>query len=446
MIPEQIKYDPAAGKPIHEDSYTQPGNKLDQLANSFWDQVSLINNNQLKDGLQSKLTNSSQIQKDQQALDNQVQLFKQQRAQKKAQNDAYWLNAAQKVNPNFKSLQDVMDWQKANGLVVDGKFGKNSLAKWNELKIHQDPVNASSSKANMQETKKRWWDNFNQTNEKLVWNWRPRYLLPKTSTVNGKDYDVRVDNNDQSWFIDKVNGKMKKVKEGLFGDPTISQGKDFENTGWIDILPEHGVFKKQGGHITKHQQGGTMNEQEQIIRQVIQGINQGDPQIMQALSSLDQQQQQAILQSIAQLAQQGDQEAANAINKIQNPQTAKLGTKLSYIKRLKGVCPEGTEKIYLKSGGCMCQKVAKVQEGDTLKIKKNPVQEFKTKKKKLDPATTKTLPKGKYPDDWTAADRAKWEEIHGKNHGDIPKDFDANGGHKGEKWTPKKACGSKIKK
>lgn len=206
-------------------------------------------------------------------------------------------------------------------------------------------------------------------------------------------------------------------------------------------------FWKQGSHITKHQQGGTVNEQEQIIRQVIQGINQGDPQIMQALSSLDEQQQQAILQSIAQLAQQGDQEAANAISKIQNPQTAKLGTKLSYIKRLKGVCPEGTEKIYLKSGGCMCQKVTKAQEGDTLKIKQNPVQEFKTKtkKKKLDPATTKTLPKGGYPDNWTAADRAKWEEIHG-NHGDIPEDFDANGGHKGEKWTPKKACGSKFRK
>ena len=33
---------------------------------------------------------------------------------------------------------------------------------------------------------------------------------------------------------------------------------------------------------------------------------------------------------------------------------AQYGTKLDYIKRLKGVCPEGTEKIYLKSGGCMC--------------------------------------------------------------------------------------------
>ena len=444
-MPEQIKYDLVTGKPIHEDSYTQPGNKLDQLANGFWDQVSLINNNQLKDGLQSKLTNSPQIQKDQQALDNQVQLFKQQRAQKKAQNDAYWLNAAQKVNPNFKSLQDVMDWQKANGLVVDGKFGKNSLAKWNELKTNQGLVdrtqtteqsqNVSNNTASQINTsKKRWWDGFNQTNEKLVWNWRSPYLLTNEMQLkdgSGKTVDIRVDNNDQSWAIDRVTGKMRKIREGSQGE-----FKDFDGD-WIDILPEHGVFKKHGGRITKHQQGGAMNEQEQIIRQVIQGINQGDPQIMQALSSLDKQQQQAILQSIAQLAQQGDQEAANAINKLQNPQTAKLGTKLSYIKRLKGVCPEGTEKIYLKSGGCMCQKVAKAQEGT--KADKNTIEQWKKDRKKYknDEAAKDSVAINKYNDQETIVNKG------------------SKGTYKNGVWVPdrskyknveKKACGSKMKK
>jgi hypothetical protein len=39
---------------------------------------------------------------------------------------------------------------------------------------------------------------------------------------------------------------------------------------------------------------------------------------------------------------------------MKNSTVAKLGTKLNYIQKLKGICPEGTEKIYLKNGGCMC--------------------------------------------------------------------------------------------
>ena len=485
---EQVKYDPVTGKPIHEDFYTQPGNKLDQLANGFWDQVSLINSNQLKDALQSKLTNSSQIQKDQQALNDQVQLFKQQRAQQKLQNDAYWLSVAQKVNPNFKSLQDVMDWQEANGLVVDGKFGKNSLAKWEENKLNSTELLRLDQKehfGNFEETYNRYKDikAANKPTSKKN-SFLTNLILggamaadPSIMIASGwrqnEDGNFVQDQQDDPGVkalrnnLAVLGGLVTAGTTGALLTPTMTAGSGvpaLRQTAGIaskKILPSYGNalydkagnlirFWKQGGHIKKHQQGGTMNEQEQIIRQVIQGINQGDPQIMQALSSLDKQQQQAILQSIAQLAQQGDQEAVKAINKIQNPQTAKLGTKLNYIKRLKGACPEGEELQYYKEGGmikakCRC-KTLKASGGDTLTVKKqNPVQEFKSKKKKLDPTTTKTLPNGKYPENWTAADRAKWEEAHG-NHGDIPEDFDANGGHKGEKWTPKKACGSKMKK
>jgi hypothetical protein len=33
---------------------------------------------------------------------------------------------------------------------------------------------------------------------------------------------------------------------------------------------------------------------------------------------------------------------------------AKQGTKLSYIKSLKGICPEGYEMSYMKAGGKVC--------------------------------------------------------------------------------------------
>jgi hypothetical protein len=34
---------------------------------------------------------------------------------------------------------------------------------------------------------------------------------------------------------------------------------------------------------------------------------------------------------------------------------AQLGAKLDYLNKLKGICPEGSEKVYLKNGGCMCK-------------------------------------------------------------------------------------------
>jgi hypothetical protein len=37
---------------------------------------------------------------------------------------------------------------------------------------------------------------------------------------------------------------------------------------------------------------------------------------------------------------------------------AALGAKLNYVQKLKKNCPEGTQKVYLKNGGCMCQQKA----------------------------------------------------------------------------------------
>ena len=52
----------------------------------------------------------------------------------------YWLSRAQQTNPNFKSIDDIKAWQQQNGLVADGKFGDNSLAKWNELNSKPQPI------------------------------------------------------------------------------------------------------------------------------------------------------------------------------------------------------------------------------------------------------------------------------------------------------------------
>lgn len=93
-------------------------------------------------------------------------------------------------------------------------------------------------------------------------------------------------------------------------------------------------------------------------------------QIM-ALAAAIQQEMQAMQQSGQQSNQQPQQQVKAA-----------LGAKLDYLNKLKGVCPEGTEKVYLEKGGCMCKKL-KAAEGAELKKKeqpKNEIQKFKAAK------------------------------------------------------------------
>lgn len=127
---------------------------------------------------------------------------------------------------------------------------------------------------------------------------------------------------------------------------------------------------------------GEQNMQNQA-RALIQQASQ-DPKAMEqlkqimALAAAIQQEMQAMQQSSQQSNQQPQQKVKAA-----------LGAKLEYLNKLKGVCPEGTEKVYLKDGGCMCK--PKAAEGVELKKKeqpKNEIQKFKaakgckTKKKK----------------------------------------------------------------
>ena len=93
------------------------------------------------------------------------------------------------------------------------------------------------------------------------------------------------------------------------------------------------------------------NKQEQIIQTIIKGIVEEIPEVLQQLSQLDENQQKQILQMIQQKAEAGDANAVKAMQKLQNPKKAKLGSKLSYIQKLKGKCPEGQELTYMARGG-----------------------------------------------------------------------------------------------
>lgn len=72
------------------------------------------------------------------------------------------------------------------------------------------------------------------------------------------------------------------------------------------------------------------------------------------------------------------------MQKMQGGVKAKLGTKLDYIRKIKGLCQEDEELVYMKKGGRVCpvcekkkKQAMKAEEGDKL----DPVKEFKCGRK-----------------------------------------------------------------
>ena len=123
-------------------------------------------------------------------------------------------------------------------------------------------------------------------------------------------------------------------------------------------------------------------------------------------------------------------------------QKALHGAKLSYFRSLKNQCPEGEELYYFKKGGkagCGCKK--KMEEGgQTPKKKNNAIDRFKNRKQ--DQATKDSI----------AVNNYGAEDIEATRPGTYKKNKEGK-----VQWTPdrtkapynktpKKACGSKIKK
>ena len=173
-----------------------------------------------------------------------------------------------------------------------------------------------------------------------------------------------------------------------------------------------------------------------FVDTIIEALNNNTD--MQTISSLIQQSGQnpeTIIKEIVSRAQGGDQAAAMAFSNLEklmkNSTVAKLGTKLNYIQKLKGICPEGTEKIYLKNGGCMCaQKAQKgsngIEKNDTIHHNKQ-VYDLTGKHKQFKKLTNK---------DYRNLPTEKQTDVDNK---DMMRAKD-------KKEAEKKACGSKLKK
>ena len=120
----------------------------------------------------------------------------------------------------------------------------------------------------------------------------------------------------------------------------------------------------------------------QSVGQLLQAAQSGDKKAKDQLNMLVQ---------IVSAAEKGDQQAVAQIQKIkqqfngQQSVMAKQGTKLNYITKLNGNCPEGYETIKFKVGGKVCTKCEKKKLENKIKdakeVKSNSVKEFYASKK-----------------------------------------------------------------
>lgn len=193
------------------------------------------------------------------------------------------------------------------------------------------------------------------------------------------------------------------------------------------------------GHTTKFQQGGTMNNQQELQKAFMAYL------IQDAAAQGIQVQSEQDLQAYAeQLGEDGIKaKYQEFMQKMQGGVMARLGAKLEYYKKLKGVCPEGEELVYFKQGGRICKACQKAQKGTKVTKKANEVDKFKAGR-------------AQYKKDMKSArDEASRDSISINKYND--QETMANKGHKGNfqggKWVPdrkqyakKDACGSKMKK
>lgn len=193
------------------------------------------------------------------------------------------------------------------------------------------------------------------------------------------------------------------------------------------------------GHTTRFQQGGTMNNQQELQKAFVAYL------IQDAQSQGIQIQSEQDLQAyVEQLGEDGIKaKYKEFMQKMQGGIMARLGAKLEYYKKLKGVCPEGEELVYFKQGGRICKACQKAQKGTKVTKKANEVDKFKAER-------------AQYKKDMKSArDEASRDSISINKYND--QETMANKGHKGNfqggKWVPdrkqyakKDACGSKMKK
>lgn len=265
----------------------------------------------------------------------------------------------------FKDIDAVKAWQAENGLVADGKFGKNSLAKYNEIaKANQAAAAAEAAKAATEVTANQPVNTKPTAPTKTPWTHSVKPAVApanvtfdwdtfvsanglKTETVDGKKYalydpwgmgEFKIDQNGHVYDHRNGAGWLKVTNDNLDITPKTSAYWNKSNyKELMSMMSRYIKRNKQGGTMNKikyFQQGGAAPQQQDMQQQVValvQAAMQGDQKAKQTVTK------------IMEAAEKGDQQAAQIAQMIQQviqqmqgqATAAKWGAKLRYIRSLK---------------------------------------------------------------------------------------------------------------
>lgn len=237
---------------------------------------------------------------------------------------------------------------------------------------------------NLQESSTDYW-----TNRPTVANFS--YNSNRSNTTSNTNYNSRY--NSGSPLLD--------IGRKLF-DTLFSRSKPNKEVGSY-----YSNMSKGNPYTVSYQQGGTMNNQEELQKAFLAFLIQDAAQ--QGIQLQSEQDLQAYAE---QLGEEGIKaKYQEFMQKMQGGVMARLGAKLDYYKKLKGVCPDGYEMTYYKVGGRLCttcQKKAMAQDGKKL----NAVEKFKQKRKEFkkdmskgDQASRDSIAINKWNDQETMAER-----------------------------------------
>lgn len=198
--------------------------------------------------------------------------------------------------------------------------------------------------------------------------------------------------NDRTFYYDESTGLYTPAEEANSGGAKGFMPTESGRLNWYtwDQIAGNQVFSgtdydkyKQGG-VLRFQQGGQLDDQDKMLLASTLGMigyaaSQGKQiQIEEAaaqVASLAQTQPESLqeLASNKELVNAGVQAVGQeTVQKLSQPgvmkqllsQVSKMpkamnGTKLNYIKELKGICPDGYEMQYFAAGGHLCQRCMK---------------------------------------------------------------------------------------
>lgn len=245
------------------------------------------------------------------------------------------------------SLEEIRDYQRANGLAADGKLGNNTMTHL---------ITPSEEKTY----------DAGQLPEIVVSAKKP------VSPVK------------QSRPLNKIGARKFNMKEIVLNDGSVAYkdphyGFIYYNNGRVKTNQGMGNYTFENGRISYYQQGGSMNNREELQKAFMafliedastQGITiQSEEDLVKYTEALGEEGIKAKYQEF--------------IKKMQGGIKAKYGAKLTQVRKLKGLCANDEELVYLKQGGRVCpvcqKKMKKAQEGT--KVKKNAIEEFKNSRK-----------------------------------------------------------------